>query len=110
MLKDKFRILGFSALNFTDSRSIYQFYNLERLWTDIQIALNNNIILWHPATESVSVGELYKYLTGEEFVNELSDIPTDYDYRTLYARQFNGTDEYICSKNEVMKEIKGVCG
>ena len=29
-LKKVFRALGFSALNFTDSRSVYQFYNLSR--------------------------------------------------------------------------------
>ena len=35
-LKEKFQKLGFSALHFTDSRSIYQFYPLKRLWKDIQ--------------------------------------------------------------------------
>ncbi len=45
ILKKKFESLNFSSLNFTDSRSVYQFYNLERLWDDIKIALNNNITL-----------------------------------------------------------------
>ena len=35
LLKEKFRNLGFSALNFTDSRSKYQFYNLSHLWGGI---------------------------------------------------------------------------
>lgn len=106
MLKDKFRMLGFSALNFTDSRSIYQFYNLERLWNDIQLVLSNGIKLWHPATEPVSAGELYKYLTGNEFNNELDGIPTDYDYRTIHDDLFGGKDGYICSKEIVMEDIR----
>ena len=106
MLKDKFRMLGFSALNFTDSRSIYQFYNLERLWNDIQLVLSNGIKLWHPATEPVSAGELYKYLTGSEFNNELDGIPTDYDYRTIHDDLFGGKDGYICSKEIVMEDIR----
>ena len=56
-LKDMFRALGFSALNFTDSRSRFQFYDLKDLWADMNIALNSGITLWHPATEPVSAGE-----------------------------------------------------
>ena len=106
-LKAKFKALGFSALNFTDSRSVYQFYNLGRLWSDIQIALNKGIKLWHPATEPVSAGEVFKYLTGTDFVNQLKGIPANYDYRTIYAKEFGGTDKYICDKKQVLDEIKG---
>lgn len=107
LLKDKFRILGFSALNFTDSRSIYQFYNLGRLWKDIQIALNAGITLWHPATEPVSAGELYQYLTGEEFINELDGVPADYDYRTIHADVYGQKGNYVCTKGQILSEIKG---
>ena len=105
VLKNKFRALGFSALHFTDSRSVYQFYNLGRLWNDIQTALGNEIMLWHPAVEPVSAGEVYKYLTGNEFHNELGGVPADYDYRTIYADLFGGSNGYICDKNQVLKDI-----
>lgn len=104
-LKSRFRTIGFSALNFTDSRSIYQFYNLERLWNDIKIVLNEGITLWHPATEPVSAGEIYKYLTGNEFVNELSGSPADYNYKTIYDVLFDGKNGYICDKITVLNEI-----
>ena len=39
-LKEKFRKLRFSALNFTDSRSVYQFYNLDIL----SFVMSTNII------------------------------------------------------------------
>lgn len=105
-LKSYFRALGFSALNFTDSRSAYQFYNLENLWKDIQIALEAGIRLWHPATEPVSAGELYTYLTGEEFNNELAAQPAYYDYYTLHAACFGGEGNYIASKHRVMEQIR----
>lgn len=105
-LKNKFRNLSFSALNFTDSRSIYQFYPLSRLWSDIQIAFQNNIRLWHPATEPVSAGEVYEYLTGEKFVNELSGRPADYDYQTVWAEKFGGDHGYVMRKEQILKEIK----
>lgn len=106
MLKERFFALGFSALNFTDSRSIYQFYDLSRLWSDIQTALEAGLTLWHPATEPVSAAEVYEYLRGIPFVNELNGTPADYDYRTLYASLFGGRDGYIRSKAEVLGDIK----
>lgn len=105
-LKNRFRNLSFSALNFTDSRSVYQFYNLERLWRDIQTALKEGITLWHPAAEPVSVKELYQYLTGREFINELDGIPADYDYKTIHDSVFGGSNGYICSKEDVLRDIK----
>lgn len=109
-LKNKFRALGFSALYFTDSRSIYQFYNLERLWKDIQTALYAGLTIWHPATEPISTGELYKYLTGEEFINELAGIPADYNYKTIYAEVFNGHNGYIEDKYQILKEVESFVG
>lgn len=106
LLKNKFRMLGFSALNFTDSRSVYQFYNLGRLWNDIQIALENEIRIWHPATEPVSAGEVYEFLTGKRFNNELGGTPAYYDYRTIHEDVFAGKNGYISDKEEILKEIK----
>lgn len=106
LLQKKFRKLGFTALNFTDSRSTFQFYSLGRLWEDIQIALHEEITLLNIATEPVTAAELYKALTGEVFKNELKGTPAKYDFRTIYASRFGGKGGYICSKEEVMADIK----
>ena len=105
-LKKMFQELGFSALNFTDSRSVYQFYNLARLWKDIQIALDAGILLWHPATEPVSAGAVYEHLTGEKFLNELTAKTVEYNFKTIYAKHFGGKQGYICDKDKVLYEIK----
>ncbi len=106
LLKDTFRTLGFTALNFTDSRNVYQFYPLSRLWDDICTALTAGVTLLHPATEPVSAGEVYTYLTGETFVNELGGSPVYYDYRTNHARLLGGDDRYLMSKAQVLADIK----
>ena len=104
-LKEKFINLGFSALNFTDSRSRYQFYNLGRLWADIQTALDAGITMWHPATEPISAGEIYEYLTGESFVNELGGNPADYNYKTVYSELFGAKEGYIADREQMLFEI-----
>ena len=98
--------LGFSALNFTDSRGRYQFYGLARLWDDLLTARKHGLRLWHPATEPVSAGEIYQRLTGEEFRNELPGVPADYDFRTRYADIFGGKNGYISTKEEVLAQIQ----
>ena len=106
VLKKMFADLGFTALNFTDSRSKYQFYPLRRLWADIQTALQNDILLWHPATEPISAAEVYRYLSGDTFVNELDGSLANYDYKTVYSAYFGGSDGYISKKEDVLMEIK----
>lgn len=106
ILRNKFKKLGFTALSFTDSRSRYQFYNLGRLWNDIQIAIKHGIRIWHPASEPISAGELYEYLARESFVNILDSIPADYDYKTVYDSVFGGAGGYIIDKSEILSQIK----
>lgn len=106
VLKKRFIDLGFSALNFTDSRSRYQFYNLKRLWEDTQKVLKAGIVLWHPAVEPVSVEELYEYLSGNQFDNRLEGTPFEYDYRTIYDKMFGGKNGYIIDKQDILKEVK----
>lgn len=106
LLKKYFTESGFTALNFTDSRSRYQFYPLSRLWNDIQIALKNDIYLWHPATEPVSAGEVFFHLTGMKFCNELQSAPANYDYRTIYGNVYGKTGDYIMEKSEILDSIK----
>lgn len=100
--------LDFTALKFTDSRSRFQFYNLKNLWKDINIALDNNLTIFHPATEPVSSSEVYEYVYGKEFENILNNA-VDYDYKTIYADLWGQKNGYICSKNEILKEIKDFC-
>ena len=105
-VKKLFLHLGFSALNFTDSRSRFQFYNLSRLWNDIQIALKNNLQLLHLATEPITVSELYQFLTGKSFENEISAVPADYDFRTDHGLLYGINSNYLCDKETVLREIK----
>lgn len=105
-LKQEFKKVGFSALNFTDSRGVFQFYNLKNLWKDINIALKNDIRLLNIATEPVSVAEIYNALTGgESFDNQVAKIPPYYNYKSVHAKAFGGVDGYFSNKEQILKEI-----
>jgi hypothetical protein len=105
-LKETFQQVGFSALNFTDSRGLYQYYNLANLWTDIEKALANGIRLLNLAVEPVTAAAVYEYLTGETFVNELPKAVPHFNYKTKYADLWGGEDGYIRKRAEVLADIK----
>lgn len=104
-LKQEFASLDFSALNFTDSRGVFQFYNLANLWKDIHTALEKDIRLLNIATEPVSVAEVYAALCGKTFNNEILPNPPFYDYRSKHAEIFGGKDGYFTDKVTVLREI-----
>lgn len=105
-LIDYFNGIGFSALNFTDSRSIFQFYNLAFLWEHIQIAINNDIKKLNLSTQPILISELFSYIKGKSFINELPNVPPRYDFKSKYAEVFNGKDGYIFDKSFVLDDIK----
>lgn len=105
-LKIILKRLEFSSMNFTDSRSIFQFYNLEHLWDHIQIAIRNKIKTLNLATEPVSISELYTYLTNSSFTNETTNSPPKYNFKTKYFKTFDGQNGYIYNKKTILEEIK----
>jgi len=106
MLKASFEKTGFSALNFTDSRSKFSFYNLKYLWDHIKILLDNEIKLAHMATEPVSAGEIYRAVYGKDFVNETMSQPFNYTFfKTKYNVFLAEEDGYVFKKNTIISEI-----
>ena len=116
LLKERFAALGFSALNFTDSRSVYQFFSLKHLWHYIDAARAAGLRKLNVATPPLSVAEVYRALTGEAFRNELAKPPYAYDMRSKHAALFGGRDGYLISREQELADIRdfvraegGVC-
>lgn len=104
--KKIFEQIGFSALNFTDSRGVFQYYNLKYLYKDIQTAIKNNVKLLNIATEPVTIGEIHKAICGKEFVNCLEGAVPHYDFKTKHSQIFGGNNGYIQTKEFVLQDIK----
>ncbi len=104
-LREWFAGNDWNALNFTDSRSRYQFYDLSRLWGHIETALELGLTELNLATPPVSAAEVYQAMTGKTFANELAGQPFDYDLRTQYAQAMGGRDGYLCTREEELADI-----
>jgi nucleoside-diphosphate-sugar epimerase len=95
-----------NCINLIHSENVFQFYNLERLYQDIEIALKNDIPLMNFATEPVSVRDVVKCAFKKDFTQKMDNKPVFYDMKTLHAGLFHdGKSDYIASKEEVLEEI-----
>ncbi|MGD9560411.1 MAG: sugar nucleotide-binding protein [Oscillospiraceae bacterium] len=104
-LRAFYKTNDFNALSFTDSRTIFQFYNLTQLWGDINRCLKAGLKLVNLATEPIEAGTLYRLLFGAEFENHLPNPPPRYDMRTRYGRELGGFDYYIADRADTVSGI-----
>lgn len=107
VLKGEFQKKGFTALLFTDSRGIFQYYNLNRLWQLIETALYNNIRTVNVAVEPVTIAEIYSHVyDGKTFTNYLDKPVPHFDFRTVHTNVFGGENGYILDKKTCLDDIK----
>lgn len=106
-LRKYFENNDFNALSFTDSRSKFQFYNLNRLWNDIQIGLDCKLSIINLATPPVSSFEVYEFVTGmNNWYNELEKIPFNYDMKSKHSKLYGGENGYLITKQEELQDIR----
>jgi nucleoside-diphosphate-sugar epimerase len=86
--------------------SVFQFYNLAHLWEDLAISLDHQLKLVNFATQPVSVAEVALEAFGLEFTNEPNNNLAYYDMQTKYFDLFSGCQNYLYSKEKVLKELK----
>ncbi len=87
-------------------KGIFQFYYLNHLTRDINIALENNLQVVNMATEPTSVSEVAKICLGHDFNNEVDAAGGKYDYRSIHAELFGGNNGYMYTKQQVLEDLK----
>jgi nucleoside-diphosphate-sugar epimerase len=89
-----------------DSRGVFQFYGVGRLWADITIALGAQLPVVHLATEPVSVHDVAEHAFQLPFENHVTPSPARYDLHTHHGPLFGGTSPYIESRTRVLEGIR----
>ncbi len=85
---------------------VFQFYDLSRLWRDIEIALAQDLGIVNLATEPVRVRDVARESFGFDFDNPMDAPPARYDMRTVYDHVFGGSGGYICDGRTVLQGIR----
>ena len=82
----------------------FQFYDLNRLWSDVGIARAAGLDLVHLTTEPVQVADVSECLGGPRLAAPES-VPAAYDFRTRHAGLFGGTGHYLETADRVLAGI-----
>lgn len=101
-----FDFLNDNNLNMIDSRGVFQFYPMVNLWSDIQVALANNLNLVHLTSEPISVADIASKGFGLDFTHTLENHPARYDMRSIHAALFDGQNGYQYSKKETLLAVR----
>ena len=100
-----FDLLRHNALEHINPRSSYQYYGLDNLWGDIQIALTEKLELVHLFPAPIPTWELLERFFPNCDVGAAAAPEAHYDHRTVYGPLFGGDTKYISDKAAVMGQI-----
>ncbi len=84
----------------------FQFYNLENLWSDIQIARANGLKLVHFAVEPDSMRTLAEEGLGMKMGGLPTSEPALYDFRSRFCALWNHTDGYLYSHEQTISALR----
>jgi nucleoside-diphosphate-sugar epimerase len=84
----------------------FQFYDLSRLWTDVQRMWAMGIRLLNIATEPVTVRRLAREAFGHDFSDSPPAAPPRYDFRSRHAGSLGGRDGYLYDAATVSNDLQ----
>lgn len=100
-----FDFLNNNNLDQIESRNVFQFYPMDRLWTDIQLALSHDLPLVHLTAEPVDVRTVAHVAFNLDFQSELDKPLVNYDMRSIHAGLWSKQD-YQYSRDESLAAIR----
>lgn len=99
-------LINDNCVDAIDPASIFQFYNVERLWEDIQAAARHGISLLNVATEPICVDEVARECFGRALPPTGQPPRARYDMRSNYARLWGRDGWYLYGRDQVIGEMK----
>lgn len=98
--------LNDNNINAIESRAVFQFYPMVNLWSDIQVAIENDCKLLHLTAEPISVSDIAKKCFNFDFENKLNNTPASYDFQTDFPNLYGSDKPYQYSQKEVLLAIR----
>lgn len=89
-----------------DTRHFFQFYNLDNLTKDINLACNESIQKINLAVEPIKVSEIAKVCTGKDIINEVDENIIRYDFKSQFSVHWGSDTGYLYSKSNCLSGLK----
>lgn len=99
---------GLSAIRFTNPDSRFQYYDISRLWSDIDRCRQAGLSVVHLAPEPLKAADVYRAVTGRIMPNSDARLHRE-DMRTCHSGLWGLKDGYIDDAASVLTGILKVC-
>lgn len=95
---------GYSALQFTNPKSRFQFYNISQLWSDIEKCFKNDLTLLHIAPEPLEAGEIFKSVNGYDMPSNTARFHSE-DMHSMYAHLWGRNGPYTHDTRAILEDL-----
>jgi hypothetical protein len=96
---------GFSAVEFTNPASQFQFYQMSRLASDIHVGLAAGLPILHLAPEPVAAADVYRTVTGRDMATNPARVHRE-DMRTQHAGLWGRSGPYIDDRDGILTSLR----
>lgn len=97
--------LGYSATHFHNRETTYQYYEVEKLWSDIGLALNAGLSHIHLVNEPLTAARIHRRLTGRPMPETAARLHRE-DMRTRHAGLWSKSGPYIDDAKATLERIE----
>ncbi|MEP1421331.1 MAG: hypothetical protein ABJK59_06145 [Erythrobacter sp.] len=97
--------LGASATQFHNRETTYQYYEIDRLWRDIDIATKAGLSYLHLASEPVQAKEIYKRLAGREMPQTNARLHEE-DMHSAHGALWDREGPYLFGAETVLERLE----
>jgi hypothetical protein len=85
--------------------SAFQYYDVRRLWEDLQVVFRDNLPLVNFTTEPIATRKIVeRYFPGKP-IGAQAECAATYDLRTRFAEHFGGRQGYVFSAERVLSRL-----
>jgi nucleoside-diphosphate-sugar epimerase len=97
-----------TAVQFTNPDSTYQYYGVDRLWSDIETASAQGIRVLHLATEPIAARQIHRIVTDHDMPQTGARLHHE-DMHTRHADLWGRSGPYMESAQQVEGRIAAFC-
>jgi hypothetical protein len=94
-----------NCLDMINPASSFQYYNVSRLWTDLERLRSTDIRLINFVTEPIVTQEVIERFFPGKVTGANPAPEAHYDVRTIYGSQFDTAAPYLMGAEEVMADL-----
>lgn len=101
-----FDMLNQNRLEQINPHSEFQWYDLTRLWSDIQTINSQAIPLMVMATEPIATQEIQSYFFADLSIGSDPSPAVHYNVRTRYGETLGGTHGYVMDRQQILSRME----